>query len=345
MCKPVFFATGLRTHAGPGDAGSETKRRGARGRPPPARGAPAPKHTRGRPARQPAPKHTRAAPQDSRPELLSNHFIAYVQPPLARRRPSADKGRKEFGKVLENNAGGPVDLMKTADYNIAIEAIASGKAQLADLGAGGFIQAQKKNSEVKSLVTTADTDGKLDGAKHFSSICVPADQMDSFKDSPNKTGYSIKIINGKRMSFVSATSTSGFKVPSNAIMKVFPNDVKSSDTANYELLFAPKDQDNTSTVWSKGDTAGFIKVEDSWYDPIRALEYRAHALSARHRLRQARSPRIWPPGPAARPPWGPARGAAASRSRSPATSCAAAPAPSTSARACTTSATSYPSPF
>lgn len=191
--------------------------------------------------------------------------------------------------------------MKTADYNIAIEAIASGKAQLADLGAGGFIQAQKKNSDVKSLVTTADTDGKLDGAKHFSSICVPADQMDSFKDSPNKTGYSIKIINGKRMSFVSATSTSGFKVPSNAIMKVFPNDVKSSDTANYELLFAPKDQDNTSTVWSKGDTAGFIKVEDSWYDPIRALEYRAHTLSARHRLRQARSPRIWPPGPAAYP--------------------------------------------
>lgn len=175
--------------------------------------------------------------------------------------------------------------MKTADYNIAIEAIASGKAQLADLGAGGFIQAQKKNSDVKSLVTTADTDGKLDGAKHFSSICVPADQMDSFKDSPNKTGYSIKIINGKRMSFVSATSTSGFKVPSNAIMKVFPNDVKSSDTANYELLFAPKDQDNTSTVWSKGDTAGFIKVEDSWYDPIRALEYRVHTLSARPRLK------------------------------------------------------------
>ena len=297
-----------------------------------------------------------------------------------------DKGREEFGKVLEKYAGVPVELMTTTDYNVAIEAIASGKAQLANMGAEGFIQAQKKNPKVLPLVTTADTDGKLDGAKYFSRICVPADQMDSYKDASDKTGYSIKNIKGKRMSFVSATSTSGFKVPSSAIIKAFPDDVKSSDdltkagffsqvlfgnshpgscvnllqgdadvaafddidvdmylqvpegdrdkvnaagavykvkdgaaqpfdrvqgksfgiiqstpvlngpiavntevlpqdmidkltegltskeTSDDELLFAPKDQDNTGAVWSKGDTAGFIKVEDSWYDPIRALE-------------------------------------------------------------------------
>ena len=195
---------------------------------------------------------------------------------MARLRPSAGKGHEEFGKILEKCAGVPVELMKTADYNIAIEAIASGKAQLADLGAGGFIQAQKKNSDVKSLVTTADTDGKLDGAKHFSSICVPADQMDSFKDSPNKTGYSIKIINGKRMSFVSATSTSGFKVPSNAIMKVFPEDVKSSGDLTKASFFSKvlfgNSHPGSCVNLLQGDTAGFIKVEDSCHDPIRALE-------------------------------------------------------------------------
>lgn len=297
-----------------------------------------------------------------------------------------DKGREEFGKVLEKISGVKVELMTTTDYNVAIEAIASGKAQLANMGAEGFIQAQKKNKAVLPLVTTSDTDGKLDGAKYFSRICVPEDKMADYKDSSDKTGYSIKNIKGKRMSFVSPTSTSGFKVPCNAIIKAFPNDVKSSDdltkagffsqvlfgnshpgsavnllqgdadvaafddidvdtyldvpsgdrdtvnaagavykvkdgapqpfdrvqgksfgiiqstpvlngpiavntdklpkdmieklkkgltskdTSDDELLFAPKDKDGTGAVWSKGDTAGFIEVEDKWYDPIRALE-------------------------------------------------------------------------
>ena len=296
-----------------------------------------------------------------------------------------DAGRDEFGKVLEKYAGCPVELMTTTDYNVAIEAIASGKAQLANMGAEGFIQAQKKNSAVKPLVTTADTEGTLDGAKYFSRICVPADELDSYKDASSSTGYSITNIKGKRMSFVSSSSTSGFKVPCSAIINAFPDDVKSSDelttagffsqvlfgnshpgscvnllqgdadvaafddidvdmyldvpsgdrdavnaagsiykvkdgaaqpfdrvqgksfgiiqstpvlngpiavntaevpqdvidklvagltssdTANDELLFAPEDKDDTGAVWNKGDTSGFIAVEDSWYDPIRAL--------------------------------------------------------------------------
>ena len=200
------------------------------------------------------------------------------------------------------------------------------------------------------------------------------------------TGYSIKNIKGKRMSFVSASSTSGFKVPSSMIMKTFPDDVKSTDdlttpgffsqvlfgnshpgsavnllqgdadvaafddvdvdmyldvpttdrdkansagqvfkvtdgasqpfdrvqgksfgiiqvtpvlngpiavntevvpqdiidklvagltsdeTSNDELLFAPKDEKNNGAVWSRGDTAGFIVVDNDWYDPIRAMD-------------------------------------------------------------------------
>ena len=135
-----------------------------------------------------------------------------------------DAGREEFGKVLEKYAGVKVELMTTTDYNVAIEAIASGKAQLANMGAEGFIQAQKKNSKVLPLVTTSDTDGKLDGAKYYSRICVPEAEMSTYADSAEETGYSIKNIKGKRMSFVSATSTSGFKVPCNAIMKAFPED-------------------------------------------------------------------------------------------------------------------------
>jgi len=296
-----------------------------------------------------------------------------------------DAGREAFGKVLEEAAGVPVELMTTTDYNVAIEAIASGKAQLANMGAQGFIEAQKKNSAVQPLVTTSDPDGTLEGAKYFSRICVAEDQMDAYRDSSESTGFSIANIKGKKMSFVSPTSTSGFKVPSNAIMKAFPDDVKSSDeltqagffsqvlfgnshpgsavnllqgdadvaafddidvdiyldvpdgdrdavnsagavykvkdgapqpfdrvqgksfgiiqstpvlngpiavntealpdemvkkllkgltsdeTSSNELLFAPEGTDDNGAIWSKEDSAGFIAVEDSWYDPIRQL--------------------------------------------------------------------------
>ncbi len=290
-----------------------------------------------------------------------------------------DEGRAEFGKVLEKAAGIPVELMTTTDYNIAIEAIASGKAQLANMGAEGFVQAQKKNPAVKPLVTTSDTNHSLDGAMYYSRICVPADQLDEYKDGD---GYSLKNIKGKRMSFVSASSTSGFKVPSTQIVNEFglgstdeltkpgffsevlfgnthpgsavnlllgdadvaafddidvdpyldlppvsgePNTagaiyqvkadaaepfdrvrglqfgiilpipvlngpiavnteavpqemvdkliagLTSDETSNDPLLFAEGD-DQKGAIWKKSDTAGFIAVEDSWYDPIRALE-------------------------------------------------------------------------
>ena len=50
-----------------------------------------------------------------------------------------DAGREEFGRVLSEYAGVEVELMTTTDYNVAIEAIASGKAQMANLGAEGYI--------------------------------------------------------------------------------------------------------------------------------------------------------------------------------------------------------------
>ena len=296
-----------------------------------------------------------------------------------------DAGREEFGRVLSEYAGIEVELMTTTDYNVAIEAISSGKAQMANLGAEGYIQAQEKNENVHALFTTSDTEGTLDGAMYYSRIAVPADQMSEYEDAESATGYSIANIKGKRMSFVSQTSTSGFKVPCNAIMEQFPDEVTSTDelaqpgffsqvlfgnshpgscvnllqgdadvaafddidvdmylavpegernavnqpgaiygvaegaaqpfdrvqgkefgiisstpvlngpivynadvlpedikdkilegmtsadVANNEQLFAPEDAEGTGAIWSKGDTAGFIAVEDEWYDPIREL--------------------------------------------------------------------------
>jgi phosphonate transport system substrate-binding protein len=296
-----------------------------------------------------------------------------------------DAGREEFGKKLKEYSGLEVELMTTTDYNVCIEAISSGKAHLANMGAEGFVEAQKKNENVLPLVTTSDPDGTLDGAKYFSRICVPADELDNYKDDSSDTGYALTNIKGKRMSFVSQSSTSGFKVPANAIMKAFPDDVTSTDDltvpgffsevlfgnthpgsavnllqgdadvaafddvdvdtyldvpegdrdevnaagvvydvkadaaepfdrvqgksfgiiqctpvlngpiaynadvlpddikqklidgltsddcSNDELLFAPEGEDGNGAIWSKEDSAGFIEVDNDWYDPIREL--------------------------------------------------------------------------
>ena len=182
-----------------------------------------------------------------------------------------DAGREEFGKVLEKYAGCEVELMTTTDYNVAIEAISSGKAQIAYMGAEGFVQAQNKNSAVQPLVTQADTEGTLDGAKYFSRICVPADEMSNYEDSESSTGYSIKSIKGKRMSFVSATSTSGFKVPCNAIIKEFPDDVSSSDELSTpgffsEVLFGNSHQGSAvNLLQGDADVAAFDDIDTDTY--------------------------------------------------------------------------------
>ena len=129
-----------------------------------------------------------------------------------------DATYQELKKVLSDSAGLPVEFLTTTDYNITIEAIASGKAHLASLGGEGYVQAHAKNPAVIPLVIAADTKGTSDGAKYYSLLAVPADQLDTYKQGD---AFTLDPIKGKRMSFVSASSTSGFKVPGTQIVKHF----------------------------------------------------------------------------------------------------------------------------
>lgn len=126
--------------------------------------------------------------------------------------------RDAFGAAITAACGRPAKLMTTTDYNVAIEAIASGNAQMALLGAEGYVQANKKNDAVQAAFTNSDDKGGLDGACYYSRICVRKEDADAYKDGDT---YSIANVKGKSFSFVSATSTSGFKVPSSAIMGEF----------------------------------------------------------------------------------------------------------------------------
>lgn len=126
--------------------------------------------------------------------------------------------REAIGAAIKAACGIEATLLTTTDYNVAIEAIASGSANMGLLGAEGYVQANKKNEKVLSAFTNSDAKGTLDEACYYSRICVASENANQYKDG---SGYSIDAIKGKSFSFVSATSTSGFKVPSSGIVEHF----------------------------------------------------------------------------------------------------------------------------
>ena len=78
---------------------------------------------------------------------------------------SADltSSREAIGAAITAACSREANLLTTTDYNVAIESIASGKAQMALLGPEGYVQANKKNPKVLAAFTNSDEDGGLDG--------------------------------------------------------------------------------------------------------------------------------------------------------------------------------------
>ena len=175
--------------------------------------------------------------------------------------------REAIGNAITAACGRETELMTTTDYNVAIEAIASGSAQMALLGAEGYVQANKKNPKVLAAFTNSDEDGKLDGACYYSRICVAVENADQYKEG---NGYSIENIKGKSFSFVSATSTSGFKVPSSAIVSEFGLDSSDQllEAGSFfsEVLFGNSHAGSAVNLLSgDADAAAFDDVDVDMY--------------------------------------------------------------------------------
>lgn len=175
--------------------------------------------------------------------------------------------REAIGAAITAACGRKAELLTTTDYNVAIEAIASGQAQMALLGAEGYVQANKKNPAVQAAFTNSDENGKLDGACYYSRICVRVEDAGQYESG---SGYSLDNIEGKSFSFVSATSTSGFKVPSSAIVEHFG--LESSDALLEaggffsEVLFGNSHQGSAVNLLSgDADAAAFDDVDVDMY--------------------------------------------------------------------------------
>lgn len=176
--------------------------------------------------------------------------------------------RNEVGRLIEQATGKTVEQKLTTDYAIAIESLSNGTAQIGCcMGAEGYIQAKNSNDAVEPLFVQSGESGTLDDALYYSFFAVKEENADQYLDGGS---YSIDNIKGKRMSFVSNSSTSGFKVPTSQIISHFAEDnlivddllEGGGDTFFSEVLFGGSHQGSAFNLLSdKCDVAAFCDIE------------------------------------------------------------------------------------
>ncbi len=147
--------------------------------------------------------------------------------------------RDEFGALFEKATGLKVKHQVTTDYIIATESIANGNADLAFLGPQGYVEAHAKNDKVLPLVVPSGKSGTVEDAVYYSWLNVNKADADQYK---NGDQFAIDNIAGKRFSFVSSSSTSGFKVPSANIIKHFSAQEKYKNLKSEDLLEGGSDK-------------------------------------------------------------------------------------------------------
>ena len=182
-----------------------------------------------------------------------------------------DVAREEYARLFKEATGKEVEQKLTTDYAIAIESLASGTAQICFMGAQGYIEAKNANDAVEPLFVNSGASGTLDDALYYSFLCVNKGEEGEYADGDS---YSIDNIQGKRMSFVSNSSTSGFKVPSSSIISHFADQNLTEDDLIEggedmlfsQVLFGGSHQGSAFNLLSgKADVAAFCDTEIAPY--------------------------------------------------------------------------------
>jgi phosphonate transport system substrate-binding protein len=141
--------------------------------------------------------------------------------------------RDEFARLISEATGKKVEHHLTTDYAIAIETIANNNADIAFMGAQSYIEAKNKNEALQPLVVHSGASGTLDDAVYYSWLAVNVDDQENYKVDGE---FSLDTIADKKMSFVSNSSTSGFKVPSSSILAHFTQQEKYADLVAEDLM-------------------------------------------------------------------------------------------------------------
>jgi len=187
--------------------------------------------------------------------------------------------RDEICNVIATATGKKVTQKTTTDYSIAIEAIASGNGQIAFMGGQGYVEANKKNPKVLPLVVNTGKSGTLDDAIYYSWLAVNKGKESQYQKDGK---YAIDNIQGKKFSFVSNSSTSGFKVPTANIIKHFSSQDKwknltsddliegGSNKMFSEVLFGQSHQGSAANLLNeKADVAAFCDTSLAPYVEVK----------------------------------------------------------------------------
>ena len=133
--------------------------------------------------------------------------------------PGASEGKYEnmrdlMAEAISEGAGIPCTTMTTTDYNVCIEAVNSGKAHYASLGAKEYVELHKKNPKVEVAWVLSDKEGELNPVSYHSQMLVLEDNSDQYKKADGTYEVTKEQLEGKNYSWVELSSTSGYVIPS-----------------------------------------------------------------------------------------------------------------------------------
>lgn len=184
--------------------------------------------------------------------------------------PEFAEARSAIIAVVEETLGREVEEQLTTDYAIAIEALVNENATFSWFGGEGYIQAHERESGVLPLVVNTDTTGSLENAKYYSMIGTLKENADQYLVDGS---YDLETFKGRKFSFVSNSSTSGFRVPSSVISDHFgvPSEdllEGGDDMVFSEVMFGGSHQGSFFNVLTgRADIGAFCNVcVDSYID-------------------------------------------------------------------------------
>ncbi|ALC89293.1 phosphonate ABC transporter substrate-binding protein [Bacillus sp. FJAT-18017] len=141
--------------------------------------------------------------------------------------------RDEIGRLISEATGKKVEHQLTTDYAVAIETLVNNNADLAFMGAQGYVEAKNRNDAIQTIAVKSGESGTLDDAKYYSWLAVNVDEQDKYKENGE---FSLDKIANTKFSFVSNSSTSGFKVPAASIIEYFSQQKKYADLTEEDLM-------------------------------------------------------------------------------------------------------------
>lgn len=98
---------------------------------------------------------------------------------------SLKKSRDEFANIIQKATGKKVEIITTTDYNITVENIVSGQAQITYIGAEAYLKARERSKDIEAVLTNAGESGTLKDSLYYSFIAVRSEDAAKYKTGNN----------------------------------------------------------------------------------------------------------------------------------------------------------------